>query len=490
LNNFFSKAGSLLAARVFLIFSQLISLPVLARLLTLEDFAIIALAMTVPIFVNLLSDAGLGRSLIKSDKQDQQEWSSVFWLLAGVGFVLGLIVLALAPLAAWYFEQPRVLAVMMALSVLPFIQSLSTVYGSDLERDDRFGVIATVLISTSLISLIVTVFLAVSGAGIWALVVQQILIAAIRFIGFLYASKFRPSLSFRYGKLKQHIKFGRDILGFSFIMTTQAQIFIVLFSQFFGIQAVAFWSMSERLMQLPRMGLAGPVSRVTYVRMGRASPKDVADLYIASMRLLALIIFPVMALLAASSESVFTVLLSARWAEMGSIFSFAAAGVAIETVSSPGGGVFMAANRTGIRIRMAVERLLVLLICLVIAVPFGFEAAVLARSIWAFAFIPRYWWFVSSVSNLTVQRCALSILPAIVISGLGWMLHFLINVRLELSMVGEISLAIGIGIAAVASILLVTRKAIQFDLSVLKRPLDSFTSGSKTTAKHEEAAAP
>jgi len=486
LNNFFAKTGALLAARVFLIFSQLISLPILARLLALEDFAIVALAMIVPIFVNLVSDAGLGRSLIKSDVQDQQEWSSVFWLLAGVGLVLGVIVLALAPLAAWYFEQPRVLAVMMALSVLPLIQSLSTVYGSDLERDDRFGVIATVLVTTSLVSLLVTIVLAFWGAGLWALVVQQILIGVVRCAGLFYASKFRPSLSFSYGKLKHHIKFGRDILGFSFIMVSQAQLLIVLFSQFFGIQAVAFWSMSERLMQLPRMGLAGPVSRVTYVRMGRASSSDIADLYIASMRILALIIFPVMAMLAASSEAVFTVLLSERWAEMGSIFSLAAAGVAIETVSSPGGGVFMAANRTGIRVRMALERFLALLVCLALAVPFGFEATVLARSLWAFAFIPRYWWFVASVSDLTVQRCAFSVLPAALLSAFGWMLHIVIIERLELSMIGEIGLAMMIGLAVVASILLITRQAVRFDVGVLKRPLDSFTGGSKAPATDKE----
>ena len=479
MNNFFAKIGALLAARVFLILSQLISLPILARLLTLEDFAIVALSMTVPIFANLLSDAGLGRSLIKSKDQDQQEWSSVFWLLTGVGLALSLIVIALAPVAAWFFDQPRVSAVMMALAALPLLQSLSAVFGSDLERDDRFGVIATVLVSTSLVSFIVTVVLAVSGAGLWALVIQQILIGAIRFIGFLYASKFRPSLSFDYGKLRQHIKFGRDILGFSFIMTTQAQLFIVIFSQFFGIQAVAFWSMNERLMQLPRMGLAGPVSRVTYVRMGRAGPADIADLYIASMRLLALVIFPVMALLAASSEAVFTVLLSERWAEMGPVFTLAAAGVAIETVSSPGGGVFMAANRTGIRVRMAMERFLALLICLAIAVPFGFEAAVLARSVWAFAFIPRYWWFVASVSSLTVQRCILSILPAIIISAFGWILHIAVNGRLQLSMIEEVGLAMGFGIMAVVAILIVTRKAIQFDLAMLRRPLDSFVVGSK-----------
>jgi len=489
LNNFFAKTGALLAARVFLIFSQLISLPILARLLTLEDFAIVALAMVVPLFVNLLSDAGLGRSLIKSEDQDQQEWSSVFWLLTGVGLVLSLIVLALAPLAAWYFEQPRVLDVMMAFAALPLLQSLSAVYGSDLERDDRFGVIAIVLVSTSLVSLIITVVLAISGAGLWALVVQQILIAAVRLLGVFYASKFRPSLSFNYAKLKNHIKFGGNILGLSFIMMTQAQLLIVIFSQFFGIQAVAFWSMSERLMRLPRKGLAGPVSRVTYVRMGRACTTDIANLYIASMRLLALLIFPVMALLAASSEAVFTVLLGGRWAEMGPIFSLAAAGVAIEAVTSPGGGVFMAANRTGSLVRMAMERFLVLLICLAVAVPFGFEAAVLARSVWAFAFIPRYWWFVSSVSSLTIQRCTLSILPAIVISGFGWILHIAVNGRLELSMIGEIGLAMGIGIAAVATILVVTRKSVQFDLGVLKRPLDSFTGGSKASVKPEGASA-
>lgn len=119
---FFVNVGSLVVARGFLAVSQILVLPILARFLSVEDFALMALAMTVVIFTSVLSDAGLGRSLIRARDFDQREWSSVFWLLVGVGALLCAAILAIAPLWAWYFEEPAVVGLMAVLSVVPFCQ--------------------------------------------------------------------------------------------------------------------------------------------------------------------------------------------------------------------------------------------------------------------------------------------------------------------------------------------------------------------------------
>ena len=102
---FFVNVGSLVFARAFLAVSQILVLPILARHLTVEEFAVMALAMTVVIFAGVMSDAGLGRSLIRSPTFSQAEWSTVFWLLVGVGLLLALGIAAAAPV--WGIQRPR-----------------------------------------------------------------------------------------------------------------------------------------------------------------------------------------------------------------------------------------------------------------------------------------------------------------------------------------------------------------------------------------------
>ena len=90
-SSFFASVGALTASRVVLVVSQIAILPVIARFLTAADFGAFALAMSVVIFSQILSDAGLGRSLIRQPEVDELEWSSVFWLLAGVGAALSAV---------------------------------------------------------------------------------------------------------------------------------------------------------------------------------------------------------------------------------------------------------------------------------------------------------------------------------------------------------------------------------------------------------------
>ena len=82
---FVMGVAALTGARVFLALSQVLALPILARFLTVEDFGAVALSMTIVIFSQILSDAGFGRSLIRSEDADRLEWVSVFWMLVGVG---------------------------------------------------------------------------------------------------------------------------------------------------------------------------------------------------------------------------------------------------------------------------------------------------------------------------------------------------------------------------------------------------------------------
>lgn len=80
--------------------SQVLVLPIIARFLDPLEFGDMALAMSVVVFVQILSDAGMGRSLIRQPKYDPAEWNSVFWMLACVGLTLTVVVLILAPIWA------------------------------------------------------------------------------------------------------------------------------------------------------------------------------------------------------------------------------------------------------------------------------------------------------------------------------------------------------------------------------------------------------
>lgn len=470
LRGFFLNVGALTLAKATLILSQIVVLPIVARYLSLEEFALVAMAMTVVVFANVLSDAGLGRSLVRAERYEEAEWSSVFWFLSVVGLGLALAVVAIAPIWAWFLDQPELVPLLLALSVVPFLQAVSAVPIAEIERRERFSAIARAQIVTIVVSLGAAVGLAVAGFGAWALVAQQILLPLVRLLAIARLTRFRPRARFSWPRVRHHVGFGRDTLGVSLIFAIQSQAAVVAIGRALGEAPLALFAMSDRLSRLPRTGVAGAFSRVIYVRMARVGGdrERLGDLYVASTRMLALLIIPPMAMVAASGDAMFTVLLSEKWAEAATIFALAAPGVALEVATSTGGNVFMASGRTGLRLRMVTERTVLWIATLSVAVQFGVEAVALARSVWVVACMPRYWSYVGRCADLDRRRCLAAIGPPTLVAAAFWALHATLAAELQLSHLEEIVLAaveIGLAMGLAAALM---RKSLIWDLGRLR----------------------
>ncbi len=470
---FFASISALIGARALLTLLQVASVPLLARLLEMHDFAIMALGMTIPLFANTLSDAGLGRSLVRSQDFDADEWSTVFWFLGCVGIGLAMMVAAAAPIYASVMREPELIAVISALALVPLIQAGVSTHQASLERDFRFDQISKVTVAAGIAGVLLALGLALAGAGYWALVVQQIATAGLRAVAFAWLSGFRPHLAFSTKLLMPHLNFGKNTLLFSGVMTLQSQIPVLAFGQALGSQAVSLWSMTERASRPARTGLAGPVAQVTLVSMSRQWRKgegaeEVAGLYLSATRLLATLLFPGFIVLALAGESVFVWLLSEPWRPVAHIFALAVPALLMDAIASNGARVFMVADRTDLRLRMAVERLLLGAAVFFAALPFGLELAVAARSVFALVYMPRYWGYLGRCVPLDRWSAAWTLVPPTVVGiGLGLTVRQVIS-GTELGLTLSALLTFACAAASVGLAGLVALKPLRTDVTRLK----------------------
>jgi O-antigen/teichoic acid export membrane protein len=395
-SSFFTSVGALTASRAVLVISQLVILPVIARFLSAEDFGTFALAMSVVIFSQVLSDAGLGRSLIRQPVMDDLEWTSVFWIICGVGVGLMAFLLLTAPFWARAFGLPDLRPLVAALSVIPFMSAMAAIPNARLERDHRFPTLAVIRMAAALLGLGVAVVMAVRGMGAWALVGQQVVIASVQLVGGVRYSAFRPQWAFAGEGIGGHMRFARDTIGASLLITAQRQLPLVLIGQILGAVPLGLFEMTRRLLNFPDRGFTGPASQVVYVRMAKAlsDPEEVAAIYIATLRLFALVLVPPMAVLAATGDVIFPFALSERWAPVAQIFLLAALGYTLEAIVSSNATTLQVAGRTELRLRMQAEQSVLMVLTVAAAAPFGIEAVAAAISLFSLLFVPRAWAYV------------------------------------------------------------------------------------------------
>jgi PST family polysaccharide transporter len=123
---------------------QILAIVVLARLLDPDDFGVMAMIFPIIAFATIFQEAGLGLAVLQRKTISDEELSTMFWINAGMGAILALALVATAPLAAAFYQEPRVAALTAAFGALIFPAALSTQQLALLNRHLRFRALALV----------------------------------------------------------------------------------------------------------------------------------------------------------------------------------------------------------------------------------------------------------------------------------------------------------------------------------------------------------
>jgi O-antigen/teichoic acid export membrane protein len=188
----------------------LVSVLILARVLTPEDFGIVAMATIVIGFVQGFSELGTAMVLIREPNPSRVHCDTAWTIQILVGVFIGVLLAVLAQPAAWYFREPRVAPVLYLLAASAALGATSNVgmvlvrKALDFATDFRF------VVYSRLSTFFVTVALALLWRNYWALVVGQI-IGNLFSVGLSYRMHpYRPRLSLEKGR--QYLTFSSYVI--------------------------------------------------------------------------------------------------------------------------------------------------------------------------------------------------------------------------------------------------------------------------------------
>jgi len=149
---------------------SLTSAVVLARLLTPYDYGILGMVMVFVNFLYLFKDIGLSQATIQQDEITSPQVSTLFWINALISLLLGLIMVATAPLVARFYKTPELTAVMAMLALVFVLEGLTIQHHALLKRHLKFTALAIVEVTGRVSHLVVAIIMALMGFRYWALV--------------------------------------------------------------------------------------------------------------------------------------------------------------------------------------------------------------------------------------------------------------------------------------------------------------------------------
>lgn len=345
-----AKGGVIVfASQIVKFITQTGSQVVLARLLAPEDFGLIAMVMVFSGFMHLFQDMGLTVATVQRKQVTHRQVSVLFWINMGMSLLLASLFAGLSPVLAWFYDEPRVIGVAVALSGTFVIAGLSAQHRAILRRHMRYLTLAKINITSNLLAVTMGITLAALGFGYWALIAMMIGQSGVAMLLVWIASPWCPSLVYKTEGMGSLLKFGGNMTLFNIVNYFTRNADNLMLGATWGAATLGLYSKAYAMLLLPIKQINSPIAAVAMPALSRLQDEPVrfANCYCRMLQVAAYISMPVVMLFIILSEEAVLILLGDKWIEAVPIFRVLSILAFGQTVQNSTGWVMVAYNRTG-----------------------------------------------------------------------------------------------------------------------------------------------
>lgn len=368
-----------MSATVARIASTILTLPILTRLLTPEEFGLVQIAAPFLFLVMAFSDFGIQPALMVSEEPSRRLWSTAFWAGLVLTTLAMLMLMGAAPLIASYYNEPRAAPILQVLSVTLLIGGTMIVPGTWLIRSMKFQTLAMVEVFATTAGMVAAIAAAWVGWGVWSLVVQQLVMFSLKAIALCTVSKAPLRFEFSVADMKGILGAGWGMTNIRMVNYFSRNADILIVGRFLGATALGFYGIAWRVMTMPIEIFANSLFNVLIPAIGQMKnePHRLKAALMKAYRTISLFTFPAMAGISALAMPLTIFAFGETFAPAAVPIAALAIHGALQSLVTIQGTVFMTLGRTDLMFRWAMISLGCIIGCLLIGVQWGLNGAAL-----------------------------------------------------------------------------------------------------------------
>ncbi len=285
------------------------------RILSPDDYGLMAMASVPMAFLYLLNTAGLDAVLVQKRDLSERLRAQVFGIVIMVNLFFFLTFLGVAPWIATFYNEPRLTAIIRILGFQFVLLAFETLPQSQLERDINFGRRSIVELVTIVAGSLTAWTLARAGFGVWTLVWGSLITTAIRMVGLNLAQRSLCWPRFSLEGMKSDLLFGRSVTVDRALRFTLADSDRFIGGKLFGNILLGYYAVANDLASLPISKLTGLMNSIAFPAFAKAqlNPAGARSYLLAVTRLMSLLAFPFFLGVSSIAPELTTLLLGPKW---------------------------------------------------------------------------------------------------------------------------------------------------------------------------------
>lgn len=351
----------------------LVTMAILARLLTPEDFGVVGFATVAVAYLAVLKDLGLGGALIQRKEDIDESAETVFAFNLVTGVVLTALCFVGAPLVAGFFREPLVVPLLRVLSLTFVLEALGSVQLVLLRKNMDFKRKLIPDVGRSIVKGAVSIAAAAAGLGVWALVWGQLAGVVASVILAWTVFPWKPRVRVHRRLVRPLARFGGPLIVTDIQFAIWSNLDYLVVGRLLGDVALGIYTLAYRLPELLIQSVWRVLGGAIFPLFSKLQdqPALLRRGFLATIKYTQVLVVPMCVGLFITAEPAVRALFGEQWDQAIPVLQVMCVFSLLGSIGVNAGDVYKALGRPGILAKLAGLELLVLIPALMVGARFG-----------------------------------------------------------------------------------------------------------------------
>ncbi|MFQ2480835.1 lipopolysaccharide biosynthesis protein [Aeromonas caviae] len=385
----------------------------LARVLGPTAFGLVGMLAVFIAIANVFVDSGFTSALIRKIDRTESDLVTAFYYNIAMAGLCYLALYISAPFVADFYQQAELKTLLRVLGSVVLINALTLIPRVKLNVEMDFKTQAKISVLSVLFSGPTAIFLAINSYGVWALVAQTLLNASCTALLFNFFSPWLPhgritkcSFSYLFG-------YGSKLLLSGLLDVAYNNLYQIVIGKKFSPAMVGQFSQANQLASVPTTTLTGIIQRVTFPLFSQLqSDSDrMANAYRITLKLSALVIFPLIAGLGLIAKPLLTSLLGEQWQAAAALLTVLCFGYMLYPIHSINLNLLQVAGRSDLFLKLEVVKKVIGVAVLLLSIPYGVLAMCIGFTLTSYLALLLNTYYTAKLTHLSQRQQCKDIFP-------------------------------------------------------------------------------
>ncbi|MBI6528377.1 lipopolysaccharide biosynthesis protein [Proteus vulgaris] len=412
---------------------QLIVMLVLGRMLGPVAFGLIGMLAIFIAIAQTLVDSGFSNALIRKKIKTESDFSTTFYFNIFISFVCYVTLYISSPYIADFYNQKELELLTRILGLVIIVNAFSTIQRTKLTINMDFKTLAKASLLSVFFSSLLSIYSAYLGLGVWALVIQTLSFNTLNSFFLNIYFPWIPKKKFSKRSFHYLFGFGSKLLISGLIDTIYNNIYQIIIGKIFSANQLGLFSQAKNLSYIPAMTLTNIIQRVTYPMLSniQKDKKNFDIIYLLTLRLTAVIVFPLLVGLAIISQPFIFIILGEKWSYAATLLSILCIGYMLYPIHAINLNLLQVKGRSDLFLKLEIIKKIVVTITLLATIPLGIKAICIGIVVQSYIALIINTYYTGKLTTINFKKQFKYLFPIWIVSIICCLSSWLISLNFE-----------------------------------------------------------